>query len=258
MHGILRRLVVGGLLVGGLTYFALVRDDSSPDGLLVWDPTDPRSEENLPRRPGDTLETRDESEEGERNFPTPQAEIARPQIARGRVLRFDGEPIEGVSVLRTHPYLDLLRERTDEEGRFEFHLQSGRGQLDVDADAWVALGGRRTLEDRADVDYVLVLAPRGRVQGHVLGPDGIGVADASVRLAPPSDALVPFGLVMPPAENDSWAVWSSADGGFRFERAPDMPGVVILVAHPQFESATAAVKFEDGRAQVEIRLTPPQ
>jgi len=258
MHGILRRLLVGALLVGGVAYFAVFRDDSSREGLLIWDPTDPESTEELRQR---TEDLRDPSELGPgdpANFPTQPAEIARPQVARGRVVRFDDTPIPNVEVLRTHPYLDLLRERTDSDGRFEFRLQSGRGQFALDDDAWVSLGGRNMLEEEANVEYVIVAAPRGRVQGRVVDEHGVGVADASVRLSPPSNALVPFGLVTPPAEDESWAVWSSAEGGFRFERAPDMPGVVIHVDHPRYSTTAAPVRFEDGRAQLQIELKPPE
>lgn len=261
MHPALRKLIVATLLTGGFAYFALVRDESSAEGLVVFDP---RYEVPATADGGGAGEGAaapnglEVPAGGDDELPAAPASAPPPppQLAHGRVLRFDGTPLEGVEVRRVHPYLEAYSEWTDEKGDFELQLESGRGELELADPEWITLGGRRVIEDRPQHEYLVVAAPRGRIQGRVTDANGAPLSDAMVRIVAPGDALVPFGIATPPLELDSWSTWTNAEGDFRFERAPWMPGVTVQADHPTARPASVIAVFEDGRAVVSLALAP--
>lgn len=251
MHATLRKLLVGALLLGGFAYFALVRDEASPDGLVLWDPSEASVEDEsaptdpTPAAPGQELPLADN---------TPD----QPRVVRGRVVRADGEPIANAEVRRSHPYLVGLSAHTNAMGNFELSLEAARGELELVDRNWIVLGGLRHIDSEQQDEHLLVAAPRGRVVGRVVAADGVGVADVLVRLSPPSDALVPFGVATPPVELESWRVWSSTEGGFRFDEAPLMGGVTVEVEHAGSKPVRAQVVFENDRAELLIQLVPSE
>jgi hypothetical protein len=259
MPAALRKLIVGALLVLGLVYFALVRDDASEDGLVLWSIEEAEAAEAALGAPGLTS---DSAASGEPAPPIDGERVTldevgdRPQVVFGRVLRANGEDLGNVEVRRAHPYLSTLTARADASGRFQMNVEAARGVFELVGEDWVLLGGRRHLEPELAEEYLLVAAPRGQIVGRVLDPLGAPLADVLVRLNPPSDALVPFGVATPPIELESWRIWTSAEGGFRFHEAPVMPGVEVEVEAPGRQPARAAVSFEAGRAELELRLEP--
>jgi hypothetical protein len=249
MSATLRKLLVGVLLILGLTYFALVPDDASPEGLVLWSPEEAAAAELAAETPSET------SAAPQDGAPlTPDAMGDRPQVVHGRVVRADGEALANVEVRRTHPYLAVLSARTDSSGRFELTVDAARGAFELAGAEWILLGGRRHLEPDLAEEYLLVAAPRAQIVGRVLDPQGAPLADVLVRLSPPSDALVPFGVATPPIDLESWRVWTSAEGGFRFEDAPLMPGVAVEAEPPGLAPLRVPVAFEGARAEVELRL----
>ncbi len=255
MPATLRKLIVGALLVLGFVYFALVRDDASEDGLVLWSVDEAEAAEAALDAPAPDAPVVDAAAvDGEQVRPDVVGD--RPQVVFGRVLRADGEELGGAEVRRSHPYLATLTARADASGRFQMNVEAARGVFELVDENWVLLGGRRHLEpDRAE-EYLLVAAPRGQIVGRVLDSSGAPLADVLVRLSPPSDALVPFGVATPPIELESWRVWTGAEGGFRFHEAPLMPGVAVEAEAPGREPARATVSFEAGRAELELRLEP--
>lgn len=255
MHDSLRKLLVGGLLLGGLAYFALVRDQGSPDGLVLFDLREAEAglEGGEPDASagdaGPALEATATLDE-----PLPQT----PRVVRGRLADVEGAPIALARVRRAHPYLPAVESRTDDLGQFELNLDAARGELELAESEWILLGGLRHIDPLSSDEHVLVAAPRGRVAGKVVDAQGRGVADALVRLSPPADALVPFGIATPPIDLDSWRVWTTAEGAFRFDQAPLMGGVTVDVEHPGSTPAQAPLAFVDGRAEATVRLSPQQ
>ncbi len=250
MHDSLRKLLVGGLLVGGLTYFALVRDQASPDGLVLFDLRESAAgsegasaSEGVAGAPLELPTTVD--------APLPEA----PRVVRGRLADVDGAPIALVRVRRAHPYLPPVDARTDDAGNFELSLEVARGELELAESDWILLGGLRHIDPQVADTHLLVAAPRGRVTGRVIDEQGRAVADALVRLIPPADALVPFGIATPPVDLDSWRVWTNAEGTFRFDDAPRMTGVTIDAEQSAVRSSAQAVVFSEGRAAVTLRLS---
>lgn len=249
MHPTLRKLLVGALLVGGFAYFALVRDKASPEGLVLWDPDEAEPEVDASELDSGSAAMIEDP---------PLVDLApdRARVIRGRVLRVDGEPVADAEVRRTHPYLPVLSTRTDLSGSFALNLDAARGELELAEREWILLGGVRHIDNEQQDDHLVVVAPRARVTGRVVDRNGVGVADVLVRLSPPADALVPFGVAAPPVELESWRVWTSTEGGFRFDEAPLMGGVTVDVEHPGAKPVRAPLIFEDDRAQVLLRLEP--
>src|SRR5688572_24805314 len=85
MSATLRKLLVGVLLILGLTYFALVPDDASPEGLVLWSPEEAAAAELAAETPSETPATPQDGAPL-----TPDAMGDRPQVVHGRVVRADG------------------------------------------------------------------------------------------------------------------------------------------------------------------------
>lgn len=250
MHPVLRRFIVGMLLVCGLAYFALVRDNTSEEGLTLW-----TLDEALAALNGETP-----GEEGDAANPSTDEAVApvlddAPRTVRGRVLRFDGVPLAELEVVRRHPYLSPTSAASDADGAFALHLDSARGDLDLADPDWIVLGGRRTIELEAADTLLVVAAPRVSLRGSVRGPDGAPVQDALVRVASPSDLLVPFGLAQPPLEREGWRMWTSSDGSFHVPDAPRVAGLAVEVVAAGFAEVRVPVDLSGAEGAVDVRLT---
>lgn len=254
MHPVLRRFIVGMLLVCGLAYFALVRDSASEEGLTLW-----TLDEALAALNGET--PGDEPGAGSEVSSEPTAPLLledTPRTVRGRVLRFDGEPLAELDVVRRHPYLGATGTVSDVDGGFSLHLDSARGDVDLAAPEWVVLGGRRTIELEAADALLVIAAPKVAVRGWIRDADGAPIQDALVRVASPPDLLVPFGLAQPPLERDSWRLWTSSDGSFHVPDAPRVPGLAVEVIAAGFAEARVPVDLTGDEGAVDVRLTPVQ
>jgi hypothetical protein len=253
MHPVLRRFIVGMLLVGGLAYFALVRDTTSEEGLTMW-----TLDEALAAFSGETP-----AEEGDGGNPAlnevlPPALEDAPRTVRGRVVRFDGLPLTELEVVRRHPYLSATSATSDADGAFALHLDSARGDLELSDPEWIVLGGRRTIEIEAAENLLVVAAPRVPVRGWVRDADGAPVQDALVRVASPPDLLVPFGLAQPPLERDNWRLWTTSDGSFHVPDAPRVAGLAVEVVAAGFVEARVQVDLSGVEGAVDVRLTRVQ
>jgi hypothetical protein len=250
MHPVLRRFIVGMLLVCGLAYFALVRDNASEEGLTLW-----TLDEALAALSGETPAEDGGAASGATNEVPPPPVDDAPRTVRGRVLRFDGVPLAELDVVRRHPYLSATGAASDADGAFALHLDSARGDLDLSDPEWIVLGGRRTIELEAADTLLLVAAPRVSVRGWVRDAAGAPVQDALVRVASPPDLLVPFGLAQPPLEREGWRIWTSSDGSFHVPDAPRVAGLAVEVVAAGFAEARVPVDLSGDEGAVDVRLT---
>lgn len=250
MHPVLRRFIVGMLLVCGLAYFALVRDTTSEEGLTLW-----TIDEALAAFNGETPADEGDAANSALNEVRAPAIEDAPRTVRGRVVRFDGVPLSELEVVRRHPYLSATSATSEADGAFALHLDSARGDLALSDPDWIVLGGRRTIEIEAADNLLVVAAPRVPVRGWVRDADGAPVQDALVRVASPPDLLVPFGLAQPPLERENWRLWTTSDGSFHVPDAPRVTGLAVEVVAAGFAEARVQVDLSGAEGAVEVRLT---
>jgi len=253
MHPVLRRFIVGMLLVCGLAYFALVRDNASEEGLTLW-----TLDEALAALSGESRAEDDDAASSPTNQEQPPAIDDAPRTLRGRVLRSDGAPLADLEVVRRHPYLAPANATSGADGAFALHLDSARGDLELSDPQWIVVGGRRTIEIEPADSLLVVAAPRVAVHGWVRDASGAPVADALVRVAPPPDLLVPFGLAQPPLQRENWRMWTSSDGSFHVPDAPRVAGLAVEVVAAGFAEAQVQVDLSGDAGAVDVRLTRVQ
>jgi len=159
--------------------------------------------------------------------------VMKPGIAvSGTVVRPDGRPIEGASVILplTDNPGDRLRTTADAEGRFRFaHVEdrSGRGEVVVNAEAAGFAPGWVRAEFQADGPSVrLVLAPGRPFRGRVVDSRGLPVAGAEVSV-----------LAWQECRHLDWRAETDAEGRFTWADAPGSGDLFVNVARPGYYPA---------------------
>lgn len=229
-----RKILIAAVLAASLVYFMLAGDPESGDGLTFGE-VGATAEADA----GEVVERAVAPEERER---TAIAERGSAVVVRGTVTGIDALPIAGALVVVSHPYLTSTRATTDAEGRFAIEVEEPRGELRLEGDAWVLLGGELQLYEGALDGYRLIVAAPTRLAGRVVDDEGSPLAGAEVHAMAPLDALVPFGVVSRPLEHAGQSGRTDAEGRFSLAFVPKVAELAVratLEGHEPVEVSVA-------------------
>ncbi len=179
---------------------------------------------------------------------------------RGRVLGLDGAPIAGLRlVLENSKETETI---SSADGSFllaaqhdtlERLLGSGHSTVIAYDPEWVTVMAGNLLHDRLEAELLVVVAERMDCAGHVLDEGGQPLEGAllSVRIRDEYLSSIPIPLdhtrtVDPQAR-------TAADGSFRFEAMPKLPGAALRTASDGFETDYRTLGNE-GQLNLEIVL----
>lgn len=247
-----RKTLVVLVLIAAALYFVLVREPEPSEGLTWVDLSEQRAQAERAEQQAVAVET---PLEPEMLALGPKPEVPKVKLrVTGRVVDASGAPVPRLAIERRHAYLDAAQALSDEEGRFVIEVDELHGELLPLDSAWMLLGGARHLNEDQAGDYQIVVAPAVMVRGSVVDPSGDPIPDAALFAFPPSDALVPFGIVAPPVEHESQRGWSGADGSFRIGPLPHVPGARVEASLTGYEPASALLP-EDPSQPVVIVLS---
>ncbi len=251
MSSAARKAVVVFVLLAGVAYFLIARDEVAPGGYTYRDlgtgatveaRDGGRENDAAPALDGthalDATRALDAFADPALAAPQPDAEPARALRITGRVVDFAGVPIAGVPIVQRHPFLEAGPLASDTDGTFSLLVEQARGELEARSDAWILLGGERLLTDDKKDGYLLVLAPRATWTGVVRNGRGEPLGDALITVRAPGNALVRFGLSNTPLEHESQRAWSDLQGAFRVGPAPDIAGTTLEVTLAGYATTT--------------------
>jgi hypothetical protein len=238
--------LIAAVLAASLAYFMLAGDPESGDGLTFGE-VGATAEADA----GEVVEHAVAPEERERTAIAEHGSAA--VVVRGTVTGIDALPIAGARVVVSHPYLTSTRATTDAEGRFAIEVEEPRGELRLEGDEWVLLGGELQLYEGALDGYRLIVAAPTRLAGRVVDAEGSPLAGAEVHAMAPLDALVPFGVVSRPLEHAGQSGRTDAEGRFSLAFVPKVADLAVRATLEGHEPAEVSVADPYPR-EVVIRL----
>ncbi len=180
------------------------------------------------------------------------APLARARIT-GRALDLDGAPIAGVTIA---PRDDPKRTIATSADDGTFPLGEHDRELTVADERWYTLRDSEPIAREGFSEIVVVAAPRIRVGGRVVDPDGAPVAGATVELDVPASAFARIPQSLDRARNPRRAqLESTADGTFELD-VPIAPPARLTASKAGFGDATTASP-PSSRFDLVLKLAPP-
>ncbi len=177
---------------------------------------------------------------------------ARPRIT-GRVLDLDGVPIAGVAIA---PRDDPKRTIATSAGDGTFPLGEDDRELTVADEHWYTLRDSEPIAREGFSEIVVVAAPRIRIGGRVVDPDGAPAPGAKVDLTAPATAFARIPQSLDRARNPrNSQVETTADGTFELD-VPIAPPALLTASKAGFGDATTASPLLS-RFDLELKLAPP-
>jgi len=181
-----------------------------------------------------------------------QAVTTHAQI-QGRVLDLDGAPIVGVAIA---PRDDPKSTIATSAGDGTFPLSEHDRELSVADERWYTLRDSEPIEHEGYSEIVVVAAPRIRVGGRVLEPDGAAAAGAQVELVVPATAFARIPQSLDRARHPRRArVETASDGSFELDVPIALPAQ-LTASKAGFGDATTASPAAS-RFDLELKLAPP-
>ncbi|MBI3817828.1 MAG: sigma-70 family RNA polymerase sigma factor [Planctomycetes bacterium] len=156
------------------------------------------------------------------------------RTVRGRVIDCDSQAVSGIAVEIHSNSPSALEAVTDPDGIFEFKGFIQNGEVLTKSDRYTNVFTGSIPGPGADVQPVLIVAPKITYAGNVVDGRGNPVEAAEVRFALPADFRGRFKSILDFSVPRAWAVRTDRDGKFEFTDVPEVRGSKFIIHHSRF------------------------
>lgn len=164
-----------------------------------------------------------------------------PNAGVGESIRVDDRETESAAARRGRV---LTRSTSDALGQFGLESPIADGRIIVlDPELATVLAG--VAYDGLHSERVVVVSPARTLSGRVSDENGVALVDVHVSVRLPDTLRGGVGVPLDDSVTMSWVTRTDADGEFRIDHAPTLPGTEIIVAAIGCEPWQASLEVAD-------------
>jgi len=157
--------------------------------------------------------------------------------------------IEAIVRLVRGDEVEPARVVTDGSGAFRIELRFPGGDVRLDSEGEMLLGHGAVRLPDGSMERTYVMISTGRIAGRVVDEDGAALAGVDLDTGISIDGIPGFPLILDGGQTyRSWATTSDADGRFRIEGLPVIPGMSLSAQLEGYKSLWPQLVEEDLRA----------